>query len=154
MHGIINDEFCVECIIMILVTFFILKLIVLVLSVKKNVISITHMQISNSQEQIEKNYLDIYSNVDFSIPQSENFQITIFSLYSSMQIAWGTRIVHECRYVPGTLAQKHEGNGLIRRQRQRCENNITIYCKEIGWKNVDWIHLVQNMISGRNLGTW
>jgi hypothetical protein len=87
MHGIINDEFCVECIIMILVTFFILKLIVLVLSVKKNVISITHMQISNSQEQIEKNYLDIYSNVDFSIPQSENFQITIFSLYSSMQIA-------------------------------------------------------------------
>jgi hypothetical protein len=38
---------------------------------------------------------------------------------------------------------KPEGKGPLGRSRRRWESNITKDLREIGWENVDWIHLVQ-----------
>jgi hypothetical protein len=37
----------------------------------------------------------------------------------------------------------------LRRSRHRCEDNIKMDLKEIGWEVVDWIHLAQDRIQCR-----
>ena len=36
---------------------------------------------------------------------------------------------------------KCEGKRPLRRPRCKCEDDIKIYCKETGWKNMNWIDL-------------
>jgi hypothetical protein len=42
------------------------------------------------------------------------------------------------------LVGKPEGKRLLGSPRRRWEDNIKIYLKEIGFANVDWIHLAQD----------
>jgi len=39
---------------------------------------------------------------------------------------------------------KPEGKKPLGRNRPRCESNIRIYLREIGWEVVDWMHLTQD----------
>jgi hypothetical protein len=41
---------------------------------------------------------------------------------------------------------KPEGKRPLGRPRCRCENDIRMYHKEIGCKDVDWIHLAQDKV--------
>jgi hypothetical protein len=43
------------------------------------------------------------------------------------------------------LVGKSEGKRLFGRPRRRWEDNIRIGLREIGWKFVDWMHVVQHM---------
>jgi hypothetical protein len=38
---------------------------------------------------------------------------------------------------------KREGKSPLERPKRRCEDNIKMYLKEIGWKGVNWIDLPQ-----------
>jgi len=42
------------------------------------------------------------------------------------------------------LVGEPEGNRPFRRHRHRWEDNIIMDLMEIGWKGVDWMHLVQD----------
>jgi hypothetical protein len=42
------------------------------------------------------------------------------------------------------LVGKHEGKRQLRTPRHRWDDNIRMDLIEIGWENVDWIHLAQN----------
>jgi hypothetical protein len=42
------------------------------------------------------------------------------------------------------IAGKAVGKRPLRRCRQRCENNIKVYRKEMEWEVVDWMHLAQD----------
>jgi hypothetical protein len=44
------------------------------------------------------------------------------------------------------LFRKLEGMGLLRRPRHRWEDNVKTDLIEIGYEDVDWIHLAQNMV--------
>jgi hypothetical protein len=46
------------------------------------------------------------------------------------------------------LIRKPEGKRPRGRARCRCEDNIIMDLREIGWKGVDWIHLAQGRTSG------
>jgi hypothetical protein len=50
----------------------------------------------------------------------------------------------EMRNVYGILVGDPEGKGQHGRPRGRWENNIRMNLKEIRWKGVDWMHLVQD----------
>jgi len=50
----------------------------------------------------------------------------------------------EMRNAYSILTGKPEGKRLLGRPRYRSEDNIRIDLKEIGWKGVDRMHLVQN----------
>jgi hypothetical protein len=43
------------------------------------------------------------------------------------------------------LVEKPEGKGPLRRPRCRWVNNIEMDLREIGWSDVDWINLAQDM---------
>jgi hypothetical protein len=43
-----------------------------------------------------------------------------------------------------SLVVKPEGKGPLEEPRHRCENNIKMDLKEIGWEGMDWIHLTQD----------
>jgi hypothetical protein len=49
------------------------------------------------------------------------------------------------------LVGKPEGKREVGKQRRRWENNITIGLREIGWEDVDWIHLAQDRYQWRVL---
>jgi hypothetical protein len=42
------------------------------------------------------------------------------------------------------LVRKPEGKRSFRRSRHRCEDNIKMDLREIGWEVVDWSHLSQD----------
>jgi hypothetical protein len=42
------------------------------------------------------------------------------------------------------LVEKPEGKGPRGRHRHRWEDNIRMDLREIGWEDVNWIHLAQN----------
>jgi hypothetical protein len=42
------------------------------------------------------------------------------------------------------LARKPERNRPLGRPRRRREDNIRMYFREMGWKVVDWMHVVQD----------
>jgi hypothetical protein len=42
------------------------------------------------------------------------------------------------------IAGKAAGKRPLRRCRQKWDNNIKVYRKEIGWEVVDWMHLAQD----------
>jgi hypothetical protein len=46
---------------------------------------------------------------------------------------------------------KPEGKKPLGRHRRRCEDNIKIDLKEIGWGSMDWIDLAQNRNQWRAL---
>jgi hypothetical protein len=39
------------------------------------------------------------------------------------------------------LIGKYEGKRPLGKPRDRCEDNIIIYLREIGWEVLDWTHL-------------
>jgi hypothetical protein len=43
------------------------------------------------------------------------------------------------------LAGKREGKRPLGRRRRRWEDNIRMDLGEIGWEDVDWLHLAQGM---------
>jgi hypothetical protein len=48
------------------------------------------------------------------------------------------------RNVYKILVGKPDRKSPLGRTRRRCEDNIRIDLREIGWEDVDWIHLAQN----------
>ena len=46
---------------------------------------------------------------------------------------------------------KPEGKSPLGRSRHRWENNIKMDLQEVGWGDMDWIDLAQNMKGGRHL---
>jgi ribosome biogenesis protein Nip4 len=42
------------------------------------------------------------------------------------------------------MVAKPEGKRLLRRPRRRWEDNIRVDLREIGWEDMNWIHLVQD----------
>jgi hypothetical protein len=48
------------------------------------------------------------------------------------------------RNVYKIVVGKPEGERPLRRSRHRWKDNIRMDLREIGWKGVDWTHLVQN----------
>jgi hypothetical protein len=50
----------------------------------------------------------------------------------------------EMRNVYKILVRKLEGKRPLRRPRHRWEDNIRMDLMEIGWENVDWMHLAQD----------
>jgi hypothetical protein len=49
------------------------------------------------------------------------------------------------------LVGKSEGREQLGRPRRRCEDNIKMDLREIGWSGVDWIHLTQDCDQWRTL---
>jgi hypothetical protein len=43
-----------------------------------------------------------------------------------------------------TLVGKPEGNRPVGRIKSRCEDNIRVDLREIGWEGVDWMNLAQD----------
>jgi hypothetical protein len=43
-----------------------------------------------------------------------------------------------------TLVGKHYGKRSVGRPKRRWEDNIIVDLREVGWEDVDWIHLVQD----------
>jgi hypothetical protein len=43
------------------------------------------------------------------------------------------------------LVRKPEGKRPLGRRRRRCQNNIKMDLREIGWDGMDWIDLAQDM---------
>jgi hypothetical protein len=43
-----------------------------------------------------------------------------------------------------TLVRKREGKRPLGRPRRKRENNIKMAVREIGWEDVDWVHLTQD----------
>jgi hypothetical protein len=41
------------------------------------------------------------------------------------------------------LVGKSEGKRPLGRRRRRCEDNIRMDSRDIGWEGVDWMHLAQ-----------
>jgi hypothetical protein len=52
--------------------------------------------------------------------------------------------MYEMRIVYKILIGKHERKRPLRRSRRRCDDNIRMDLREIGWEGVDWIHLAQD----------
>jgi len=50
----------------------------------------------------------------------------------------------EMKNVYKILVGKPDRKSPLGRTRRRCEDNIRIDLREIGWEDVDWIHLAQN----------
>jgi hypothetical protein len=42
------------------------------------------------------------------------------------------------------LVGKPEGKRTLGRSEHRCENNIRLYFRGVGWEGVDWMHLAQD----------
>jgi len=55
------------------------------------------------------------------------------------------------RNASNILTRKPEGKRLVGRPRRRWEDNITMAVREMGWEDVDWIHLAQNRHQWRTL---
>jgi len=58
-------------------------------------------------------------------------------------IAYTGEIINEHEILVGNLERKK----IRGKKRCRWQNNIKIYPKEIGWKYMDWIHLVCGRIA-------
>jgi hypothetical protein len=43
-----------------------------------------------------------------------------------------------------TLVGKPEGKRPLGKPRRRCEENVRTDLTEVGWENVDWMHLAQD----------
>jgi len=56
----------------------------------------------------------------------------------------GACSTHDTRNGYSVLVGKSEGKRSLGRTRHRCEGNIRMDLREMGWKNVDWIHLAQD----------
>jgi hypothetical protein len=58
---------------------------------------------------------------------------------------WGLCVPHmgEMRSMYKILANKPEGKRSLRRPMSRHEDNIRMNLMEIGWKNMEWMHLAQ-----------
>jgi hypothetical protein len=50
----------------------------------------------------------------------------------------------EVRGAYNILVGRPEGRIPLGRPRRRCEDNVKIYLREIGFRDVDWIHLAQD----------
>jgi hypothetical protein len=50
----------------------------------------------------------------------------------------------ELRNAYSTLVGKPEGKRLLERPTPRWEDNIRMDLRKIAWKNVDWIHQIQD----------
>jgi hypothetical protein len=42
------------------------------------------------------------------------------------------------------FVRNHKGKRSLMRRVHRCEDNIKMELREIGWEDVDWIHLAQD----------
>jgi hypothetical protein len=49
------------------------------------------------------------------------------------------------------LVGKPDGKKPVGRRRRKCEDNIKMDLREIGWEGVDWIHLAQDTDQWRTL---
>jgi hypothetical protein len=69
----------------------------------------------------------------------------LFRLIKPSRMKWAGHIAYkgEMRIRYKVLVGKPEGKRPLRRCRHRCEDNINMGFKEIGWKVVDWIYLAQ-----------
>jgi hypothetical protein len=52
--------------------------------------------------------------------------------------------IEEIRNEFNILVRKPEEKRALRRPRSRWEDNITMDLREIGWEDVDWIHLAHD----------
>jgi hypothetical protein len=59
--------------------------------------------------------------------------------------------MEEVRNANKILVGKPEGNRQLGRPRHRWEGNIKMGLREIGWEDVDWMHLPQDMDQWRTL---
>jgi hypothetical protein len=50
------------------------------------------------------------------------------------------------RYAQEVLVGKLEGRRTLGKHRRRWEDNIKIRLKEIGWEDVDWIRVANDMV--------
>jgi hypothetical protein len=64
----------------------------------------------------------------------------------SRRMRWAGHVASmgEMRSAYKLLVGKPEGKRPHGKQRNIWEDKITMYLREIGWKNVDWIHLTQD----------
>jgi hypothetical protein len=58
---------------------------------------------------------------------------------------------HEKRHAYKVLVGKPEGRRPLGRLRCRWEDNINMNLREIGWGDIDWIHMVQDKDQWRAL---
>jgi hypothetical protein len=60
------------------------------------------------------------------------------------RMGWVGQVVRmgEMRYALKILIGKPKGKRPLGRPRRRCEDSIGIYLKDMGWEDVDWIHLL------------
>jgi hypothetical protein len=70
-----------------------------------------------------------------------------------MRMRWAEHVARlgEKRNAYRVLMGKPEGKIPLGRPRRRCEDNIKIDVKEVGWGGMDWIGLVQDMEQWRAL---
>jgi hypothetical protein len=70
----------------------------------------------------------------------------VIRMIKSKRMRWVGHVAHvgEMRNSYNILVEKHDGKSPLGRPRRRQENNIRMDLREIGWKGVDWIHLVQD----------
>jgi hypothetical protein len=52
--------------------------------------------------------------------------------------------IGEMRNILKVSVRKPEGKWPLRRPWRRCEDNVRMDCREMGWKVADWMHLTQN----------
>jgi hypothetical protein len=67
----------------------------------------------------------------------------INTFIKSMGIQWVGHVARtvEVRNVANNLDGKPEGKTPLRKPRRRWEDNIRMDLREIGWEDVDWMHL-------------
>jgi len=61
-----------------------------------------------------------------------------------MECTWLVAHMGVMRNVLRILIGKPEEKRLFGRPRRRCEDNIRMDLRELGWEDVDWIHLAQD----------
>jgi len=61
----------------------------------------------------------------------------------SRRMTWSQHVacMGEMRNACKILVRKPEGWRPLGRPRHRWEDNVRMYLREIGWENVDWMHL-------------
>jgi hypothetical protein len=76
----------------------------------------------------------------------KNYQI-LLGLSSQRKMRRVGHVAHmgEMRNAYKILVRKPERKRSLRRPRHRWEGNIRMDPREIGWKDVDWIHLAEDM---------
>jgi hypothetical protein len=80
-----------------------------------------------------------------------NASPNVIRVIESRRMRWAGHVAHkgEMRNAYNILVGKSEGKTPLGRARHRCDDNIRMDLKEMGWGGVKWMHLAQDRYQWR-----